>query len=380
MNSSLRLGKLLGITIKLHYSWFVIFVLITFLLYFNFSEEYHPLVRVIAGMGASTFLFASVMAHELAHSLVAIRNNIPVKSITLFFLGGIAHITQEAKHPAIEFRMAIAGPLCSLTLACFFGLIWFLIWGHNRPFFDFDNFDNPVYWLAWINAVLALFNLAPGFPMDGGRILRALIWWKTGSYKRATRIASQTGKGFAYLLIGGGVVLIFGGAFSEVSDPFLGIQFIIIGWFIHNAVSSNYRQMEMREALRGLTAQAMMSPGWVAVPPDISLSQLSQAYLFTTGHRYFVVTEEGRMRGLITIEEMKKVPYSQWYDTTVREAMTPVDKLVSAHPQEEALSILQRMDEQRLNQMPVIKDGAFYGIVFRANLLRFIQLRAEFKV
>ncbi|MFC1925422.1 site-2 protease family protein [Chloroflexota bacterium] len=380
MNGSLRLGKIWGININLHFSWFIILALITGLLYYSFPEDYHPLLRVMAGMGASVFLFASVTAHELAHSIVAIRNGIPVKSITLFFLGGVAHITQEAKNPATEFKMAVAGPLCSLALAGFFGLMWFLIWGHNQPVSDSDNSINPVLWLALMNLILALFNLIPGFPLDGGRILRALLWWRTGSYSRATRVASITGIGFARLLIGGGVVLLLSVFFLE--DPLFiyGLQCTVVGIFLHSAVSTNYRQMEMRESLRGLTAQAVMSPGWVGVPPDISLKDLAQAYILTTGHQLFVVTEEGRMLGVITLEDMKKVPQAEWDRVPVRSAMTPSHRLVSTHPQEEALSILQRMDEQGLNQMPVMRDGAFVGMVFRHNLLRFIQLRTEFKV
>jgi Zn-dependent protease/CBS domain-containing protein len=380
MNRSFRLGTIWGITINLHYSWFFIFGLITFLLYFSFPQEYHPLLRVLVGMIASAFLFASVVAHELSHSFVAIQNGIPVKSITLFFLGGVAHITQEAKNPATEFKMAIAGPLCSLILACFFGLIWFLVWGHSQAFFDEESFNNPVLWLASINITLALFNLAPGFPLDGGRILRSLVWWKTGNYRKATQVASITGKGFAYLLIGGGVLILFRGFFYEDSAPFLGIQFIIIGWFLQAAVSANSRQTAMHDALQGLTAKAVMSPGWVAVPPDLSLSGLAQAYLLTTGHRYFVVTEDGRMIGIITVEDIKGVPHSLWYTTPVREAMTPADKLESAHPQEEALSILQRMDKRGMNYMPVMTDGMLIGMIFRQNLIRFIQLRSEFKV
>lgn len=380
MNRSIRLGRVLGITINLHYSWFLIFGLITFLHYFSYPPEYHPLLRLLAGMIASVFLFASVVAHELSHSFVAIRNGIPVKSITLFFLGGVAHITQEAEKPVTEFKMAIAGPLCSLILAFFFGLIWFLIWGRNQAFFEAANFNNPVLWLALINFSLGLFNLAPGFPLDGGRILRSLVWWKTGNYKQATRVASFTGKGFAYLLIGGGGMILFSGFFYEDSAPFLGIQFIIIGWFLQAAVSANSRQMEMHDALQGLTAKAVMSPGWVAIPPNLSLTELAQAYLLTTSQRYFVVTEEGRMTGVITVEDMKRVPHSLWYTTSVREAMTPADKLVIAHPQEGALSILQKMNERGMNYMPVMTNGMFTGMIFRQNLIRFIRLRTEFKV
>jgi Zn-dependent protease len=172
MGGSLRLGRVWGIDIKLHFSWFIIFALITASLSFSFLEE-HPLwVRVMTGVSTSILLFASVLAHELAHSFVAIRNGIPVKSITLFFLGGVAQIRREAAHPRTELLVAIAGPLCSLVLAGIFGLIWFVVWGIN----DGGSVSgDPIFWLAWINLVLALFNLIPGFPLDGGRVLRAII-------------------------------------------------------------------------------------------------------------------------------------------------------------------------------------------------------------
>lgn len=381
MRSSLRLGKVWGITINLHYSWFLIFALITSLLCFSFLQDYHLWVRVIASIGASLSLFASVMAHELAHSFVAIKSGIPVKSITLFFLGGVAHITREATRPMIELRMAIAGPLCSLMLAVIFGLIWFLIWGNTQPTFDFDNFDNPVFWLAWSNLVLALFNLAPGFPLDGGRILRALLWQGTGNYRRATHIASLVGKGIASLAVGGGVVIFFGSIFTTVLDaPFFGIWLVFIGWFLHTAATTTSRQVEMREALRGFTVQAVMSTDYVSVPPDLSLRKLVQGYVLPGSRRYFVVAEEGRLKGLITFEDIKKVPQTQWDTTPVRVTMTPADKIVSAQPGEEALSILERMEGQSINQIPVIREGVVIGIVVREDLLRFIRLRSELKV
>lgn len=377
MRSSLRLGKIWGITINIHYSWFFIFAIFTFFLSLAFLENHPYWVRVMAGMVASLSLFASVLAHELAHSFVAIRSGIPVKSITLFFLGGVAHITREATRPKTELRMAIAGPLCSLLLAGIFGLIWFLIWGNAQSILDSDN---PIFWLAWINFMLALFNLAPGFPLDGGRILRALLWRSTGSYKQATHIASVTGKGFAYLLIGGGVAILFCGIFTEFSAPFLGISFIFIGWFLSTAAAASQRQVEMREALQGFIAQSVMNTNYAVISPNLSLREIVQSYVLPSGRRYFVVTEEGRLKGLITSEHIKKVPQTQWNTTPVRAAMTPADKIVSAHPGEEALSILERMEEHGINQIPVIREGVVIGIVVREDLLRFIQLRSELRV
>jgi len=375
MRSSFRLGKVWGINIYLHYSWFFIFALLTFLLYDTFSKDYSDWVSVMAGVSASLFLFASVVAHELAHSLVAIRSGIPVKSITLFFLGGIAQITREASRPMTELKMAIAGPICSLMLGGIFGLIWYLIWGSTQQNIAYNN---PILWLAEVNFILALFNLIPGFPLDGGRVLRALIWQRTGNYKRATRIATMIGRGFAYLLIGVGIVWVISSIFNEIS-PFQGILYIFLGWFLSNAAGASYRQLEMRDTLQGFTAQSVMNTDYVVIPSNLSLKELVQGYVLPGGRLYFVVADGGRLKGIITLDDIKKVPQTKW-DITPVSAALPTDKVVSAHPGEEALSILERMDSQGINQIPVIREGMIVGIVVRENLLRFIQLRSELRV
>jgi len=377
MGGSIHLGKVFGITIKLHYSWFLIFVIITLLLYSSFPKDYNPGVRLIAGMGACLFLFISVTAHELAHSLVAIRSGIPVKNITLFFLGGVAHVTREATRPMTELWMAIVGPLCSLTLAGIFGLIWYLIWGSTQQDIDYNN---PVLWLAWVNFMLALFNLVPGFPLDGGRVLRALIWRRTGNYERATRIATMTGRGFAYLLMGGGFLIVVSSVFTNIISPFQGVWFIFIGWFLSNAAGASFRQVEIRNALQGFTVQTVMNTNYTVIPPDLSLRDLVQSYVLSSGRHNFVVADEGRLKGIITLEEIKQVPQAQWNTTPVSTAMLPTDNVESAHPGDAALDILERMEAHGINQMPVIRDGMIVGIVARDNLLRFIQLRSELRV
>jgi len=378
MGGSLRLGKILGITIQLHFSWFLIFALIIGLLSYilHHDEGYSLGTSVIAGVVTSILLFASVVAHELAHSLVAIRSGIPVKSITLFFLGGVAQITREAARPKTELLMAIAGPLCSLMLAGIFGLIWFLVW---------DNGQQPlalliIQWLASINLILALFNLIPGFPLDGGRILRALIWQRTGDYKRATRIASLAGQSVAYLMIGGGIAIMFINLSTNFYIPFNGIVLAFIGWFLHHFATTGYRQVEMRETLRGFAARAVMGTDYIAISPNLSLKQLVQDYVIPTGRRYFVVAEDRRLAGMVSFENIKTVPQTRWDITPVRAVMTPADKVVSARPEEEALSILERMEEHDLNQMPVVKEGIVLGIIVRETLLHFIRLRSELGV
>ena len=378
MGGSLRLGKILGITLQLHFSWFIIFALIIGLLSYSLHDEGYSLwTSVLAGVLTSILLFASVVAHELAHSLVAIRNGIPVKSITLFFLGGVAQITREAARPKTELLMAIAGPLCSLVLAGIFGSIWFLVWGNSQETFASNN---PILWLASINLMLALFNLIPGFPLDGGRILRALLWQRTGDYKRATRIASLAGQSVAYLMIGGGIAIMFINLSTNFYIPVNGIMLAFIGWFLHHFATTGYRQLEMRETLRGFTARAVMGTDYIAISPNLSLKQLVQDYVIPTGHRYFVVAEDRRLAGMVSFENIKAVPQTRWDITPVRAVMTPADKVVSARPEEEALSILERMEEHDLNQMPVVKEGIVLGIIVRETLLHFIRLRSELGV
>ncbi len=375
MGGSLRLGRVWGIDIKLHFSWFIIFALITASLSFSFLEE-HPLwVRVMTGVSTSILLFASVLAHELAHSFVAIRNGIPVKSITLFFLGGVAHIRREAAHPRTELLVAIAGPLCSLLLAGIFGLIWFVVWGIH----DGDSVSgDPIFWLAWINLVLALFNMIPGFPLDGGRVLRAIIWRRTKDYKKASHIASLVGQGVAYLMIAAGAVIVFGGhLISEDLTPFSGIWIAFIGWFLHRAASTSYRQVELREALRHLKVRSVMGSDYVAVSPDLSLRELVEGYVLPADHRHFVVFDEGRLKGTVTYDDIKSVPQDRWGGTRVSAVMVPADKVIVAEPEEGALQALERMDDHDVDAMPVVKDGIVLGMLVRQDLFRIMQLRSE---
>ncbi len=366
MGSSVRLGKIFGIPIYLHYSWFVIFAYFAAIIAIELLGDYSLGIRIIGGIATSLVFFACVLAHELSHSLVAIKNDIPIRSITLFILGGVAQITREAARPKTELVMAIAGPLCSLVLAFVFGMIWFLLRGTQESSFD------PILWLAGINLALALFNLLPGFPLDGGRVLRALLWQGTGNYMWATRIASLVGRGIAYLLIIGGLIMIFVGPY-----PLNGLVLIIIGWFLENAASSSYRQARLRDALQGFTARDVMSTDYSAVPPDLSLKDLTESYILLTGRHYFVVASEGRFRGIITLPNIKAVPQQQWDITPVSAAMTPADKLVTVLPGEDAISVLERMQEQNISQIPVVIEGAVVGVIMRDTLLRFVRLRSQ---
>lgn len=379
MKGSLRIGRLFGISLQLHYSWFIIFALITYGLASSLYDEDTGLwVSVTTGILTSILLFASVVAHELAHSLVAIKNGIPVKSITLFFLGGMAQITREAARPKTELLVALAGPACSLLLAGIFGLVWVLVWGNSYA--GTTGLGYTVFWLAWINLLLALFNLIPGFPLDGGRVLRAVIWHRTGDYKRASRIASLVGRGVAYLLIAAGIIAVFSNVFGRGINPLNGIWLAVIGLFLHQTATASYRQVELRESLRSLKARSVMVTDYLAVYPNLSLRAVVQGYVLPVGGQLFVVAADRRLLGMVSPDGIRSVPQSLWDATPVSAVMVPASKLLVVDPEDGALDILERMEESGVGEMPVVMGGVMLGIVVRQRLLHLIRLRSELGV
>jgi len=257
MGSAFNLGKLFGIQFRLHFSWFIIFILVIVILV---DPYYSQWLYWLIGIITSLLFFASVVAHELAHSLVGRANGIPIQSITLFIFGGVAQMTKEATRPSAELKMAVAGPICSLVISGLFGLLWLVV----------SNIPQPiaimVLWLAVMNGVLAAFNLIPGFPLDGGRVFRSLLWHFTGSYGHSTRIATRVGQGIGYMFILGGISMIFLHPFDL--SWFDGIWIAFIGWFLGSAASASYRQIQYQEILPGFTASEVVSHDYPAIPPD----------------------------------------------------------------------------------------------------------------
>ncbi len=376
MGSAFNLGKLFGIQFRLHYTWFIIFVLVTASLswqYFPFAyPDWGQLLYWVLGIVTSLLFFASVVTHELAHSLVARFYGIPVKSITLFIFGGMAQLTREAAHPGAELRMAAAGPACSLVIGGLFYLLWLFTQGVVEPIAAL------AFWLAQINVVLAVFNLIPGFPLDGGRVFRSLLWRFTGNYKRSTQIAVWVGQGVGYLFMLLGILIAFLRPFGL--DWFSGLWLVFIGWFLENAPSSSYRQAQWRDALHGFSASQVMTSGYPGVPPNITVNQLVYGYLFAGGHPFFMVVEEGRLEGILTLDSIKAVPRQSWDVTQVKHIMTPAGKFNVAYPDQDALNILEQMEEKDINQMPVVSGGRVIGLITRDNLIRFLQLRSELGV
>ncbi|TET26669.1 MAG: site-2 protease family protein [Dehalococcoidia bacterium] len=376
MASAFNIGKLFGIQFRLHYTWFIIFALVTVSLSWQYFPSAYPgwnqFFYWVLGIATSLLLFASVVAHELAHSLVSRLNGIPVKSITLFIFGGMAQIAREVTRPGMELRMAAAGPICSLAIAGFFYLVYLLTQSIIEPV------AVMAYYLFYINMALAIFNLIPGFPLDGGRVFRSLLWHFTGSYKRSTQIAVWLGRGIGYLFIFVGILAIFIHPFGL--NWFSGLWLAFIGWFLESAASASYRQVKWRDALRGFSASQVMTTNSPLISPDITVSQLVQSYILTGGGHSFMVVSEGRVEGVLTLENIKSVPQRRWSVTKVREIMTPLERLAVAHPDQDALDILEQMDEKEINQIAVVDGGRVIGLIDRNNLIRFLRVRSELGV
>ena len=372
MGNALNLGKLFGIQFRLHYTWFIIFVLVTTsLVYPDWSS---PLYWAM-GIVTSLLFFASILAHELAHSLVGRANNIPIKSITLFIFGGVAQMTREPRNAGTELKMAVAGPACSLVIASLFYAVYRFTRDAGLPV---DVIAFGAYQLFVINVAMAVFNLIPGFPLDGGRVFRSILWQVTGNYERSTRIATRAGQGTGYLFIIGGILVVFLHPFGL--DWFSGLWLAFIGWFLENAASVSYRQAQWRGALQGLTASQVMTSDYPVIPLSITVSQLVQGYIFTSGHGYFLVADEGGVRGILTLPNIKSVSQPNWGVTQVKEIMAPIDKLKMVHPAQDALSILEQMDEGNINQMPVVSEGRVIGLITRDNLIRLLRTRSELRM
>ncbi len=369
MQSSIQLGRIFGIPIGINYSWLAIFALITLSLSMVYFPSSHPdwpvAVTWIVGTATSLLFFASVLIHELSHSVVSVAQGIPVKSITLFIFGGVSNISAEPRRARDEFWMAIAGPGSSLILGALFGAGWLVL--------------NPVYepaaalcrWLAGINVSLAVFNLIPGFPLDGGRVLRSVVWGITGNPFKATRAASLLGQGVAYLFI------LFG-FFMALRGNWDGLWLAFVGWFLENAASQSYRQVALREALHGATAGDLMTRECSRIPDDLLVDEFVNEYLLTQGRRCFLVTaDDEHLTGMITLGNVKEIPKSEWHDITIGKAMTPLANLRRVKPTDDAATVLDMMDEADVNQLPVVEDDHLIGLIGRDAMLRFIRTRSE---
>jgi Zn-dependent protease/CBS domain-containing protein len=367
----LRLFRIVGIPVSVNYTWFIIFGLITWSLASSYFPHYYPDVSRSAhwamGFFAAVFLFLSVLAHELTHSLIAQREGIEVGEITLFIFGGVSQLLKEPEDPGKELKMAIGGPACSLVLALVFWILSKMTsWNPNLILFT-----GLLGYLAVINLSLAIFNLIPGFPLDGGRVLRALYWKKTGSLKRATQVASTIGKS-----TGVGIILL--GLFWILGGNLLGgFWLVIIGMFLRSAAEGGFQQTVMKSALAGVKIKELMSHGVISVPPSLRIDRLVEDYYLTYTHLTYPVTESEKIIGIITLDRVKEVPRDRWAEKTVREVMIAIREEITLDPEGEAVESLQKMIRTREGRLPVVKDGKAVGMVTRRDILNLLEIKTD---
>jgi Zn-dependent protease/CBS domain-containing protein len=389
MRSGFSIGRIFGINIRIDWSWLFIFFLITWNLSTVFGQAHPGWGPVqIWGMAivAALLFFASVLAHELAHSLVARARGIPVRSITLFLFGGVSDIQREPSSPAAEFLMAIVGPLTSIVLG---GLLVWLAGASAGPLQD--TMTNPtktvaqlgmlptlLLWLGSINVILGIFNLIPGFPLDGGRVLRSILWAVVDNLRVATRWASVVGQAIAWLMIIGGISMAFG-----VQIPFFGTGFIsglwlaFIGWFLNSASVQSYQQVVVHDILEGVPVARMMRSNPPSCSADCSVSRLVHEHIMGTDDHAFPVLDNGRLLGIVTLEDVRGVSRDAWDTTTVREIMTPADQLTVVTADEDAAEALNKLTQRDVGQMPVLRNGQLVGLLRRRDIVKWLQLHAE---
>jgi len=376
MQAQIRLGRIFGIEIGLHYSWLIIAVLIATSLAGHFGEA-HPnwdgnTIWTTAIVTALLF-FAAIIFHELSHAAVARLRGLPVRSITLFALGGVAQIGKEAADAKTEFWMGIAGPFASALIgAVCFAIAWMLGWS-----FGLEPATPPIamlVWLGYINIGLAIFNMVPGFPMDGGRVLRAVIWWITGNAAKATRMAAATGQVIGYGFIMLGILRFFGGA------GFSGLWIAFIGWFLLSAAQATAAQAEFTETFRGVRVADLMTRDCGPVDGNTNLQTFVHDFLLRIGRRCFVIVENGQISGLITLNEVKAIAQARWPFTTVYDVMVPLERLRTVTPETPVIEALEIIGRENVHQLPVVSNGRLEGMVSRDQIMNQLLTRAELKM
>jgi Zn-dependent protease/CBS domain-containing protein len=360
-----RVARIAGIEVRVDSSWAVIALLITYSMYLRLAVLYPELegggAAGLAILSAGLF-FGSVLVHELAHALVAQARGIRVQDITLFLFGGATRAKVESRGPADEFLIALVGPLTSGLLAGLFGIVA----GLGREVLS-RPLAGTLGYLAWTNLLLAAFNLVPGFPLDGGRLLRAAIWKATNNLARATQIASLSGQGVGWLLVAAGVAWLLAGDLAG------GIWFAFIGWFLVQAARASYQQLQLQQLLGGVEAEDVMAANLVRIPPELSLQAAVDDYFMRYDHGGFPVEEGGRTIGLLTLRGIRRVPREQWPDRRVQEAMVPLRDQVVVAPDARMDGVVGKLQDGEAGRVLVVQDGEVVGIITPSDLTRWLR-------
>ncbi len=365
---TIPLGRVLGIPIGVHYSWFLIFILLTWML----AASYYPTEFQgwsatqywIMGAVTAILLFVSVLIHELGHAVVALYFQIPVRSITLFIFGGVAEISTEPFGAAVEFWIAIAGPMVSFALA---GILHLL-----QPILaEVVVLLALAEYLAHVNCILALFNLIPGFPLDGGRVVRAIVWGVTHKLRKATLIAANLGRGVSFLFIVLGVWQIVAGSYGT------GLWIVFIGWFLETAARAEVQRQETQGLLEGHLVSVAMSSDIPTISTSTALQKLVDQYIRGRGQRSFVIKRDEEAVGLLTLHQIKEVPRSKWPTTPAAQIMIPAAQMKWVGPDTELWTVLQKMDRDGVNQLPVMANGQILGMLTREGINSYLHTLRE---
>lgn len=362
-----KIATVMGIPIRLHFSWFIIFGLITWSLSSYYFPEAAPDLPLISywfkGALAAVLLFASVAFHELAHSYVAQRYRMTIVNITLFVFGGVAQMKEDPPHPRAEFRIALAGPLSSFFLALVFFLLSLSTGSTTQALFSY---------LARLNLILGAFNLIPGFPMDGGRVLRSILWRRKNDYFSATRIASNVGKKI-------GLFFIFFGLFSFFFGFPGGLWLLLIGWFIYTAAQSSYQQATIQETLAGIEVKDVMvrREDLVALSPILMVEEAVNEYFLRYGFGGFPVMDNGKLLGIVTLKEVKNVPRDKWRAVPLSDILVPHDRRWELFLQDDIVKALQMMIQEDKGRIVVTENSTVVGLITRNGIARYVQVKGK---
>jgi len=368
---SVKLGRIMGIPVRIHYTMWFVFVLIAWSLASGYMPSQYPGLGVATywaiGITSSVILFASVLVHELSHSYIAKKNGLPIGRITLFFFGGVSEMTEEPQDPGLEIRMAAAGPLMSFLIAAVLGSLWYLGGFANAPV----AVTATLGYGALINAVLGIFNLLPAFPLDGGRVFRGSIWKRSKNLIEATRTATRVSEAISLLMMLGGFAAIILGDFVN------GIWIIFLGWFIRSGAETSLRQTLVGGALAGIMVRDIMTPDVQTVPGNITVQQLVHEYFLVHPHGGYPVVEDGHVLGVVTMQCVRLVPKERRETVTVKEAMIPCEEAVTVGPSASALDALNTMARRNVGRLLVLDGPQLLGVLTRGDLMRTIRTRQE---
>jgi Zn-dependent protease len=378
MRGSFKLGRIAGIEIGIHYTWIFAFILFAWI----FAQGTFPALFPgwttatywVAGIIVAILLFVSVLIHELCHSLVAIRRGLKVSSIVLFIFGGVSNIENEPETAWVEFIMAGAGPASSLVLGGVF-------YGFARAVYSNGQHTAPLfailYYTAYINILLAIFNIIPGFPLDGGRVFRSIIWGITKNLHKATIIAGNVGRVFGWAMVLFGITQFFGISVAGIQANFLnGIWFVFIGWFLTSAADSAMREQSLQQHLAGVHVRDVMDRSPECVSPNASVESVVHESFIQRGRRALPICNESGLLGIVTLADVKRLPQDRWANTPVQEIMTR-SPLESVNQDDDLNGALRILAQKGLNQIPVMGDGHLVGLLSRANVIRYLQTRQE---